>query len=232
MVMTKWQPEAIDGISLKFRDLHVTSNIMRDYTRSFVNAIESEQQRHEKYLDLAAPLPDSARSLQDIIRLLFSAHVSTYETVLYYLMEAMAADGRKWLKGLRQSDEVLAAFDRLRHRDIHREPMHTLIGARFRIVDTAPPYSDLETKEVHVHQALDHEGVGFYPPPLSETDDFAKHPGLVEFLTYESVIQLSHRVIHRLAEVLNEAVTVGHWQGTGKDFECLFCAEAAKAKPS
>jgi hypothetical protein len=224
MVMTKWQPEQIDGISLKFRDLHVTLSIMRDYTDGFVKAIEAEQTRHEHYLDLQSPLPDSARQLQDLVRIVLSAHLSTYETVLYYLQESMGKTGNKWLRALRERDELLAAFDRLRNRDIHHEPMHTLIGARFRITSSAPPFSDLESKEVHIHQALLHEGVGFYPPPVAATEQFAKHPGLVEFLTYESVLQLSHRIIHRLAELLNDAERLGHWTGVGKPFACLICA--------
>ena len=230
LVLTKCQPEAIDGISLKFRDLHVTYGIMFDHTDGFVRAIEAEQQRHERYLEMAAPLPESARKLQDLIRLMFSAHLSTYETIIYYLREALTTDGKTWLDDLQKADEPLNAFDRLRNRDIHHEPIHTLIGTRFRISAVEPLHSSLETKDVHFHQTLLHEGVGFYPPPVAATQQFAGNPGLVDFVTFESVLQLSHRVIHRVADLLNEAVQLGHWAGTGTPFECGLC-EAPKPEP-
>jgi hypothetical protein len=97
-VLTKCQPEMIDGLSLKFRDLHVTYRIMLDYTDSYVRVIETEQERHDKYLELAAALPTAARELQDLVRLMFSAHLSAYETILSNALSASAREGAAGVK--------------------------------------------------------------------------------------------------------------------------------------
>jgi hypothetical protein len=226
-VMTKWEPEDIDGISLKFRDLSVTYGIMLDYTKGFVEAVEREHVREGARLDMNAPISDNTRRYQDLVRIVFSAHLAAYASILYYLHETMDAAGRAWLSALRDDDPALASFDRLRNRDVHHEPMHTLLGMRFRITGSQPPYSSIDTKEVHMHQMLLHEGVGFYPPPVAETKQFAGHPGLVQFITFESVLQLAHRVIHKIATLLNEAVEGGHWIGTGILFSCDLCRGAS-----
>ena len=219
-VITKWEPENIDGINLKFKDLHVIYGLMVDFTDNFVRTIEAEHKRHEARLDFNAPLTENARKEQNVIRILFSAQLSTYATILYYLREVMNDAGRAWLTTLRDKDPALASFDRLRNREVHNEAMHTLIGSRFRITAAQPLYSSLETKEIHMHQALLHEGVGFYPPPVAQTKEFAGHPGLVQFVTFESILQLTHTMIHSIGSVLNEAVSLGHWTGTGEVFEC------------
>lgn len=127
---------------------------------------------------------------------------------------------------------MVAAFDRLRNRDVHNEAMHTLIGTRFRITAQEPLYSDLQTKEVHMHQALLHEGAGFYPPPLADTKEFRGHPGLVQAATFESIVQLSHGIIHSVAEVLNEAVREGHWSGRVTEFACAVPHQKESAQGS
>jgi hypothetical protein len=227
-VITKWQPEEIERISLKFRDLHVTYAIMMDYTDRFVKAVEQDHQRHEGRLDFNAPITRRSRQYMDLIRLMFSSHLSTYATILYYLNDAITENGRKWLSEVRERDPTFASFDRLRNRDVHHEPMHTLIGMRFRIVSSTPPYSSLDTKEVHIHQDLIHEGPGFYPPPVLETDQFKRHPGLAQFITFESILQLSHTAIHKVADLLTEATALGYFQSNHAAFRCGPCENAGK----
>lgn len=221
-VQTVWRPEDIDGISLKFRDLQVTYSIMTDYSRTFIETIEREHKREGHRLDSNAPLTDNARRFQDLIRIMFSAHLSTYEAILYYTRNCMSDEGRRWLKNLQLTDEALSAFDRLRNRDVHHEPMHTLIGTRYRILGAEPPFSSLDTREIHLHHHLAHEGIGFYPPPVVATRQFCKHPGLVEFVTYESILQLAHRLIHRVGDLLNEAKRLGYLDVVGP-FRCASC---------
>jgi hypothetical protein len=227
MAVTKWHPEQIDDISLKFRDMHIIYQIIFDYTQGFIKSIEEKHAREGHRLDFNAPPSLEERQNEDLVRIMFAAQLSVYETILYYLKERMGVEGNKWLAELRRTDKALNAFERLRNRDIHHEAMHTLIGMRFKIEQTEPPYSSIDTKEVHVHQHLLHQGAGFFPKALAETKQFEGQPGLVQFVTFEPIVLLAHTVTHRIADVLNEAVQRGYWNEVEQPFTCTICQNPA-----
>ena len=85
-----------------------------------------------------------------------------------------------------------------------------------------------------MHQALLHEGAGFYPGALAKTKEFGGHPGLIKAATFESIVQLSHTIIHCVAQLLNEAVRERHWSGIGKSSPALSPTKRSPiwAKPS
>jgi hypothetical protein len=222
-VLTVCRPESIDGITLKIRDLNVVYSIMLDYSLRYIETIEREHPRIEGRLDMNRPITESTRRLENLTRIMFATQLSTFDSILHYLRNAMPDAGRMWLEEQCKKDAALNAFGRLRNMDVHHEPMHTLIGMRYRILAHQSLHSDLETKETHLHQALSHEGIGFYPPPVAATRQFMEQPGLVDFVTFESILQLSHTVIHRVHGLVNEAVTLGHISNPLGPFECEAC---------
>lgn len=207
-MLTACKPEIIDGISLKLRDLHTIYSVMLDYTERYISTIEAEHRRCNTAIDLNAPIGLATRRLEDLIRIMLSAHLSSYESIIYYLKEAIGENSTAvdWLEMKRRTTEDLSAFDRLRNTDVHHEPLNTVIGMRYRLISQTPPYSSIDTREVHQHLELRHEGIGFAPWALEKLRQFASHPGLVDFITYESVLQLAHRSIHVIADLISEAV--------------------------
>lgn len=210
--MTVCRPENIDGVSLKFRDLHTIYFIMFDYTERYFRAVEEDHARCGTALDLEAPITPRARHLEDLIRIMFSAYLSNFSALTDYLDKAMANDaGKEWLQKEIRTQPVLAGFRRLRNIDVHDESLHTVIGMRFRVLeDAAGLYSDIATRKTHIHTPLAHEGIGFFPWALSPLPKFKSHPGLVDTLTFESIVQLAHTGIETIASLVNAAVELGH----------------------
>jgi len=206
LVLTKCEPEEIDNISLKVRDLHTILSLMMDQTREYVSSIEEEHRRCGTAIDLDAAVGESTRKLENLIRILFAAFLSAYASLIYYVKESITPDGNSWLEKRRGSSEALSALDRLRNMEVHHEPLHTLIGMRYRVLGAGALFSSLESRETHAHLQLWHEGIGFYPPPLAKTAHFKSQPGLVEFVTYNSILELAHVAIHEVVSLIEDAV--------------------------
>lgn len=225
-VTTSCHPEHIDGISLKFRDLHTVYHVMVDYTKRYVSIIEAEHKRCGTAIDLNDPPSRATRALEDLIRIMLSAHLSAYESIIYYMRESFRTNQSAvdWLDAMRASVAELSALERLRNMDVHHEPFNTMIGMRYRILSVAPgAYSDIHTKQLHAHFSLAHEGVGFAPWALGKTAQFSAHPGLVDLVTFESVTQLAHLTVHAIASLLNEAIAKGYCTATAPEFRCRLC---------
>ena len=221
-VMTVCRPENIDGISLKFRDLHTIYFIMVDYTEGYFRAVEDDHARCGPALDLEAPITPRARQLEDLIRIMFSAYLSSFGALTDYLEKAIADDdGRTWLVKEMRTQSVLAGFRRLRNIDVHDESLHTLIGMRFRVLEHAAGfYSDVASRETHIHQPLAHEGIGFAPWTLQPLRKFKGSPGLVDMLTFESIVQLAHTGIEKIASLVNAALELGYLAGIPDRLQC------------
>jgi hypothetical protein len=219
-VLTKCEPEEIDNISLKLRDLHTILSLMIDQTSTYISAIEEEHRRCSTAIDLESPVSENARQLENLIRILFSAHLSAHSSVIHYVKQSVTPEGNAWLRKRQRSREALTALDRLRNMDVHNEPLNTLIGMRYRILGPGKLFSSLDTKETHAHLPLGHEGVGFYPPPLSKRKQFESQPGLVEFVTYNSILELAHTAIHEVVDLINEAVALGFMQAPSREMKC------------
>jgi hypothetical protein len=226
LVLTSCRPEEIDSASLKFRDLQVLYEIMCEHSARYVQAIEEEQARCGKALDLNAPVPASVRRLEDLIRTLFTSMLTNYESIIHYIRDAVRNDEESsaLLADLLGKDEVLNSLERLRNMDVHHEALHTLIGTRYRILGASAAFSSIETREVHQHFQLQHEGVGFYPAALAKTRQFIRQPGLVEFVTYTSILQLAHSCVHAVANLLNDPV-IREGLGTSGKYACLACRQ-------
>jgi hypothetical protein len=232
-VITVCRPENIDGISLKFRDLHTIYFIMLDYTERYFRVVEEDHARCGTALDLEAPITPRARQLEDLIRIMFSAYLSNFSALTDYLRKDMANDtGKEWLNKEMRTQPVLAGFRRLRNIDVHDESLHTLIGMRFRVLEQATGlYSDIVTKETHIHEPLAHEGIGFFPWALSPLTEFKNHPGLVDTLTFESVVQLAHTGIETIASLVNAALEIGYLTGNSDPLQCAIAHKAAPEEP-
>jgi hypothetical protein len=229
LVVTACKPEDLDGVTLKVRDLHTIHQVMLDYSTRYIKAMDDEHQRCGEALDLHAMPGTATRSLENLIRIMFTAYLSAYASIMYYLKEAFDDDGRLWLERRRADAEALAALDRLRNMEIHHEPLHKLIGLRQRFLGASAPYSSIESREVHQHMSLLPEGIGFYPLALSELRQFESQPGLVEFLTYNSILELTHVCIHEIRDLINEAAQKAYLAPLERSLTCSICPPVEEA---
>lgn len=231
-VFTKVLTEKITAVDLKIRDMQIIYKIMVDQGAKYVQAIETQQARCGSALDLNAPIPAAAKSLENVIRIQFSAFLSTFESVIYYLRESLEKDevANEILTDRRRNDAMLNGLQRLRNMDIHHEPLQSYIGTRFRLIGTGRAFSSLETREVHHELELRHEGPGLYPGFLSESKHFSSQPGLVDIVCFESLTQLVHTGTHAIIELtktLSEATPLVTLPN-----QCLICIEIRKHNES
>src|SRR5947209_3110251 len=91
-VITVCKPDPIDPISLKIRDLHVICEIMFDYTRNYIAAIEAGHERCDFALDMQKPITPAAKQLEDIIRIMFSAFIISFASIVDYLTKRLNSD--------------------------------------------------------------------------------------------------------------------------------------------
>jgi len=229
-VITACVPENIGGIRQKFADLHLIYAIMQRYSITYIKLIEEEHRRCGEVLDLHAPVTENVRALENHIRVMFSAFLASHSSLMAYLrtvVDKQGVEAAKWLAEIREKSEALNSFERLRNMDTHHEPLHTLIGMRYRILGAASEvHSAIETKETHIHWPLSHEGVGFCPWGLADTAQFATQPGLIEYVTFSSILQLAHSDIHELVGLLENCKSKGLVVIDGR-IVCGICADAA-----
>jgi hypothetical protein len=174
-------------------------------------------------------LPAEAQALENLTRIMFSAFQSSYESLIYYLREALVDGAGKWLKKRRATTPLLDAFDRLRNMDVHHEPLHSLIGLRFKVFGVEAICSLTESGSGHAHWELGHEGIGFNLDALGKKPAFGGRPMLVKLLTDQPILALVHDCIHSVADLLNEAVSQEYVHLGTHSFKCNACSRTPEA---
>jgi hypothetical protein len=208
---------------MKFRDLHSIWFMFRNQTVAQTVAIEEDHGRCERgAVDHQAPKKRVERDIETIARIMLTAFLSTYGSALFYLIGAMSDDGQKWLRKEKKRRPLLDSFERLRNREIHHEPLSTLIGVRYMVKSLSASPTAEDPNVSHVHFASLHQGAGFAIDALSASQQFKAHPDLVKLLTDKSILELTHNCIHELSALINEAVALGY-SDSDKAFVCWLC---------
>ncbi len=231
LVITACFPEDVSGIAQKLADLHLLYADMLRYSTRYIRLIEEEHRRCGSVLDLHAPVTENTRALENHVRVMFSAFLAAHSSLMDYLeaeVKKRGPDAVKWLEHTRDKSKALNSFNRLRNLELHDESLHTLIGMRYRIL--GPPLEvriAIEAGETHIHWPLRHEGVGFTPWGLPDTAKFRAQQGLVEYLTYSSILELAHLDVHELVTLL-ETCEAKEYFVPDRPLACGICANLTR----
>lgn len=221
--LTIYDPDSTPELMLKFRDLQSLWFMFQSQTFALTATIEKQHPRCEAgALDHQAARSRLERDLATTARIMFSAFLSTYTSLMDYANNSiLKPEGHKWLANVRKKP-LLTSLERLRNYEVHNHSLNALIGVRY-LTDGFTTIPTSENPDVsHVHWKLLHEGPGLAIDALQDTEQFKRRSDLIKLLTDHSLLNLTHECVHELSRVFHDGIARGFLESE-KAFLCWIC---------